>query len=72
MACSLRSFVGGVSILLFRNHEHFVRGFLTDEDAIVGLDLPPAVKDIILSAARKLTGFRCRQFQGSRSICAKR
>ena len=29
----------------------------------MGLDLPPAVKDIILSAARKLTSFRRRQFQ---------
>jgi len=29
----------------------------------VGLDLTPAVKDIILSAARKLTSFRRRQFQ---------
>lgn len=29
----------------------------------MGLDLTPAVKDIILSAARKLTSFRRRQFQ---------
>ena len=32
------------------------------------IDLPPSVKDIILSAARKLTGFRRRQFQAEMAL----
>ena len=38
-------------------------GLLKDEDAIVETDLTPAVKEIIRSAARKLTSFSRRQFQ---------
>lgn len=51
-----------------RDHELPARGSLTDEDAIVATDLPPSVKEIILSAARKLTGFRRRQFQAEMTI----
>lgn len=39
-----------------------------EEDALVETDLPPSVKDVILSAARKLTGFRRRQFQAEMTL----
>ena len=51
-----------------REYELPVRGSLMEEDAIVETELPSAVKEIILSAARKLTGFRRRQFQAAIAI----
>lgn len=55
-------------MLSHRDHELPTRGSLRDEDAIVETELPSSVKEIILSAARKLTGFRRRQFQAEMTI----
>ena len=41
---------------------------LTDEERIMDIELTPAVKDLIRSAARKLTGFRRRQFQAEMAL----
>jgi hypothetical protein len=40
-----------------------VRGFFTDEDTVMEAEPTPAVNEVTLSAARKLTNFRLCQFQ---------